>query len=126
MSNTVTFSGVLNWVNGTTAGGSSSASSSNSVTQSGSTYSGNTQVIGTATEVLVIAADSVMPGYLFLKNLDATNFVEFDLNTPVSGGTTAFCKLKAGEFAFIPTSRITIYAKADTANVNVQILAVPL
>jgi hypothetical protein len=126
MANTVTFSGVVNWANGTTAGGSISASSSNSVTQSGSTAAVNVQAIGTTTEALVVAADSVMPGYLFLKNLDATNFVNIDLNTPVVAGSTAFCKLRAGEWAFIPTSRTTIYALADTATVNLQIVAIPL
>ena len=96
---------------------------SKSITQAGDQSLGNVQIIGTSTEALTLG-DVVTIGYLYLKNLDSTNFVEFDLNTPVAG--TAFCKLLAGEAAVIPTRQTTIYAKADTANVNVNVVAIEL
>lgn len=94
------------------------------ITQSGAQSYANVQPVGTTTEALDISDVSTI-GYLWLKNTDATNFVEFDLNTPVSS-STSFCKLLAGEVALIPTRRTTIYAKADTAEVNVSVVALEL
>src|SRR6185369_5689912 len=88
------------------AGGSIAGTGSFSVTQAGTNNIGNVQNIGTSTEQFTYG-DVTTIGYLFIKNLDATNYVEFDLNTPVAG--TAFCKLLAGECAFIPTRQTTIY-----------------
>lgn len=93
------------------------------VTQAGDQSIGNVQNIGTSSEALTIG-DVTTIGYLFLKNLDATNYVEFDLNNPVS--TTAFCKLLPGEGALIPTRQTTIYGKANTAAVNVHVVAIEL
>lgn len=87
--------------------------------QAGTNNIGNVQNIGTTTEALVFG-DVTTIGYMFLKNLDATNYVEFDLNTPVS--TTAFCKLLPGECAFIPTRQTTIYGKSNTAAVDVMVV----
>ncbi|NBR87386.1 MAG: hypothetical protein EB141_13335 [Verrucomicrobia bacterium] len=88
-----------------------------SITQSGSTNIANVQTVGTTSEQLSLG-DVSSPGYLFLKNLDATNFVVFDLNNPAVA-STAFCTLLPGEGAVIPTRRTAIYAKADTASCNV-------
>lgn len=122
MSNTVSLQATIGWTDNIQ--GSVSATGSKSVTQVGAAASLVVQVVGTTTEQLVFPADSVTPGYLFLKNLDATNYVEFDLNTPVAG--TAFAKLKAGEFLLLPTTQTTIYGKANTGACNVQICVMPL
>lgn len=90
----------------------------------GNTFIGNVQTVGLTTEALLLGDVSSM-GYLFLKNLDATNFCMFSLVSPAASGG-AFCTLKAGEFAVIPTRQTTIYAIADTAPVNVQVGACSL
>lgn len=105
------------------AGGSISGSGSISASQAGTNNIGNVQNIGTTTEQLTYG-DVTTIGYLFLHNLDSTNYVEFDLNTPVAG--TAFCKLLPGESAFIPTRQTTIYAKANTAACDVHVVAFEL
>lgn len=94
-----------------------------SITQAGTNSIGNVQNIGTTTEQLTFG-DVTTIGYLFVKNLDATNYVEFDLNTPVAG--TAFSKLLPGEAFVIPTRQTTIYGKANTAACDCLIVAIEL
>ena len=57
------------------------------------------------------------PGYLYLKNLDATNYVNYG---PVCGGAMQnIGKLKAGEWAMLRLDlAVTIAAVANTAPVN--------
>jgi hypothetical protein len=100
------------------SGGSIAGVGSFTATQAGTNSLGNVQNIGTTTEAIVFG-DVTTVGYLFLKNLDATNYVEFDLNTPVAG--TAHIKLLAGECAFLPQRQTTIYGKANTAAVDVLV-----
>lgn len=62
------------------------------------------------------------PGVVCIKNLDAANFVTF-------AGQTGFTdvlqiKLLAGESAIFYPASATLWAKADTAAVNVLIVAV--
>jgi hypothetical protein len=121
MSNTITLS-----VSASVAlagGGAISGSGANSITQSGTDNIGSVQNIGATTEQLVIG-DVTTIGYLFVKNLDATNYVEFDLNTPVAG--TAFAKLLPGESMLLPTRQTTIYAKANTAACDCLVIAFEL
>lgn len=82
-----------------------------------------TQVIGTSSETLNLGEISGAPGSLVIKNLDATNFVTIGGD---SGLTVFSLKIPAGKFAFIQPTSGTIYAKADTAAVRVQILAAEL
>jgi hypothetical protein len=88
-----------------------------SIAQSGTNNIGNVQAIGTTSEALSVG-DVTTPGYLYVKNLDATNFVVLDLNNPAVA-STAFCTLLPGEACVIPTRRSAIYAKADTASCDV-------
>ncbi len=61
-------------------------------------------------------------GYLFVKNLDGTNYVEVGYD---SGLTAFFSKLKASEFCLLPVDPgKTYYAKANGAPLYVQIAAV--
>jgi hypothetical protein len=121
MANTITVSVSASVALG--AGGSRAGAGSISAIQAGTNNIGNVQNIGATTEALTFG-DVTTIGYLFLHNLDATNYVEFDLNTPVAG--TAFCKLLPGECAFIPTRQTTIYAKANAAAVDVDVVAFEL
>ena len=61
-------------------------------------------------------------GVFFFRNIDETNFVEIGITSDdTSGGTFyPFLKLLAGEYAVGRLSNATIFAKADTAAVNLQ------
>jgi hypothetical protein len=121
MSNAITLS--ISASNALSGGGAITGASGNSITQVGTNNIGNVQNIGTTTEALTFG-DVTTIGYLFVKNLDATNYVEFDLNTPVS--TTAFAKLLPGEAMLIPTRQTTIYGKANTAACDCLVVAYEL
>ncbi len=66
-------------------------------------------------------------GYLFVKNTDATNFVELSVaNTDQTAfEASVFAKIRAGEFCLVPlkTSK-TYYARANTAAVVLQVAVV--
>lgn len=83
----------------------------------------NVQIVGTSAEAIVLGDVSTI-GYIMLKNMDATNFVEIALDSGVS--TQKFSKIPAGGFAIFPASTATMYAKADTANVNLFVAAIEL
>jgi len=85
------------------------------VTMAGSDYVSLTQEIGTTEEALDIPTDIGTAGYILIKNLDSTNFVEVGLTASYT------IKLKAGEVALFRADSNSLYAKADTANVNVQL-----
>ena len=96
-----------------------SMSGSKTVDMAGNPFISNIQIIGTTSEQLVFG-DVTAPGYLFLKNLDTTNYCMVSLVSPVVSAT-AFCTLKAGEFLVLPTRQTTVYAIANSAPVNVQV-----
>lgn len=89
------------------------------ITQTGTNNIANIQNIGTSTEQLSFG-DVTTPGYLLVKNLDATNFVLVSLATPAISGTS-FCKLLPGECCLVPTRQTTVYAIADTAACDVLV-----
>jgi hypothetical protein len=79
---------------------------------------GGIQIIGTSEEA-VDFGDVATLGYLYLVNLDATNFITFG---PDSGGMVEMGKLLPGEAALVRLKPgITVMAKADTANCNVLV-----
>lgn len=94
------------------------------ITQGGTNSIGNIQNIGITTEQIVYG-DVTTIGYLFVKNMDATNFVLVSLATPAIAGTS-FAKLLPGEALVIPTRQTTVYAIADTAACDCYIVAVEL
>lgn len=100
------------------------ANNSVTITQSGSKSLSDTQNIGTTTEAVTMI-DVSTPGYFFFKNLDATNFIMIGLTTAVTSGN-AFLKLLPGEFAICPCRQTTIYAIADTAACNLQVVIIEL
>jgi hypothetical protein len=81
-----------------------------------------TQAIGTSAEALALGEVSAPAAYIYVRNLDPTNFVVLSLE---SDGTSPFSKLRPGHFALFPSPESgTIYAKADTAAVRVALAAV--
>jgi hypothetical protein len=121
MANEIVLTGGLNV---TKSGVTVSANGSKTIDMSGDQLLGNVQIIGTVTEALSFV-DVVTIGYVYVKNLDTTNFIEIGLVTAVTSGN-ALITLKAGEFAVFPTRQTVIYAKADTAPCNLQIVMTEL
>ena len=76
-----------------------------------------TVTVGTTQES--IAFGDISPGYVFMQNLDDTNFVKFgtvtgDLGGKLSPGMTAVFEMVSGE---------TLYVIADTADCDVLVVA---
>jgi len=84
-------------------------SESASVTVTGDSFIHNVQSIDTSEEVVLEGTDLGTPGYMWIKNLDATNYVDVGL-------TGAYqVRLKAGEIAlYRVASSAAIYALANT------------
>jgi hypothetical protein len=99
------------------------ASGALDITQTGKHCICNVQNIGTGAEALVLG-DCATMGYLFVKNVDPTNYVQLGLDSGVS--TQVFAKLKPNEFCLIPCNQIPIYAKANTAACDVVVAAAEL
>lgn len=93
-----------------------------SLTMAGTELIGNTQIIGTSNEALVLG-DVTTVGYVFCKNLDATNFVTISVD---SSQTQVIAKLLPGEFALFKPNTATINAKADTSSVSLLVAACEL
>ena len=90
-------------------------------TMSGDQMISNVQIIGTSSEAITLGDVSTI-GLVFLKNLDSTNFVTISvLATAVA--TTGFTKLLAGGWCCFPAYSTQITAIADTAPVNLQVIA---
>ncbi len=91
-------------------GGNVSRRESLSITVSGDSFSHEIQSIGTVEEAVVQGNELGTPGYVMLKNLDSTNYIEIGSTTGVYD-----IKLKAGEVAIYRHNSATIYAKANTS-----------
>jgi hypothetical protein len=78
----------------------------------------NLQTVGTSAEALVVG-DIGTPGWLCGVNTDATNYVDLSL---ASDGSAPFAKVKAGQPFCLPVATKVIYAKANTAPVNLLYL----
>ena len=78
-------------------------------------FYGKVQAVGTGSTTLKVLDDTIVAdGVLYLKNLDATNFVTY-------GSSLLEFKLKAGEIAHQRvTNNAVIQIKADTATVKVD------
>jgi len=74
--------------------------------------------IGTSEESVTFGELSTL-GWVFIENLDATNYVEWGFSTGVYGG-----RMEAGEPAlFRLNPSTTLYLKANTADCKVNIYA---
>ena len=87
-------------------------------------FSAGIQTIGTSAETVVFQTDIATTGYLFLRNLDATNFIEIG---PDSAGIVNFIKMLAGDVAmFRFHSSATMKAKADTSACSLEFFLLEL
>ena len=105
-------------------GASVTGSSSQTSTMAGDQMISNVQIVGTSSEQLLLG-DVTTAGYVYLKNLDSTNFVSVSVITPAVAGTS-FTKLLAGDMTIIKAVNANLYAIADTAPVNLQVIAIEL
>ena len=80
-----------------------------------------TQVIGTTSELVTFGDITGAPQMVLIKNLDATNFIELGGD---SGLTVFKLKILAGRSNLLSLSSGTLYAKADTADVRIQTVAI--
>jgi hypothetical protein len=91
-----------------------------SITVSGNVGQQAVQTVGTSEEALTAHSDIGTIGYVFLHNMDSTNYVEFGRTTGVYT-----IKLQAGEPAlFRLTSGTTLYAKANTSACDVEYILI--
>jgi len=81
------------------------------VTVTGSEILRCIQSVGTSEEALELGQDIGTPGYVFLKNLDDTNFVSIRRGT----GESNMIKLLPGECALFRMAATAPFAIADTA-----------
>lgn len=88
------------------------------IDQSSAGSAGGIRAIGTSAENLTMT-DISTPGILYVKNLDATNFVEIGVDNT---GFVAMAKLEPGDppAQFRVADSTTIQLKADTASCNIQ------
>jgi hypothetical protein len=94
------------------------------VNQVGTHFTSEVQDIGTTAEALDVGPDIGTIGFLLIRNLDETNFVEIGSDNAVANNVAV---ILAGQAVPIkPKSGVTLYGKADTATVKVQFLAIEL
>jgi hypothetical protein len=112
MANEISFSFTFDWSKG---GAVESVSSGTvNVTVAGSRYIKAIQNIGTSEESVGLG-ELANIGYAIFHNMDATNYVEVGLATGVYQ-----IKLKAGQWALLPLDGSAVFAKANTAAVNLE------
>ena len=115
MANEITVSATLRYAKAKAA---ASLATSFTASQTGDKYEAGIQQIGT-TEEAVQQGDIGTICYIAVRNMDATNYVEF-------GAVTAqyTVKLLPGEGAVVPWKRSALLAKANTAAVEVEYLLI--
>lgn len=118
MANEITLNVLLQAIK---AGATVSGAVSQSLSMTGNNFIGNVQSIGTADENLVLGDVTNPPQYVLIINQDTTNFVQIDANSSYNGFPQ---KILPGGCILLCPETATIHAKADTAAVNVLVVAV--
>lgn len=89
------------------------------VDMSGTDYVSGTQEIGNGSEEAIAENEVATAGYVFIRNLDDTNFVLVGLADVTNPDDARAIKLKPGEIAMFRANG-DIYAQADTGAVRIQ------
>lgn len=80
-----------------------------------------TQIIGTSTEALDLGDITVPAAYIYIRNLDPTNFITLSID---NANADIFAKIRPGHFAMFPPPQTgPIYATANTGDCSVQVAA---
>lgn len=103
--------------NGATVG----QSTSKRLSMTGAEMVQATQNIGTTAELVSFGGITGAPQLLMVQNLSDTNYIELGGD---SGLTVFKMKIPAGQIAVFTPSSATLYAKANTAAVNVLVVAI--
>ena len=85
----------------------------------GDAFTHEVQSVGTDEEELPQGANLGTPGYIFIKNMDSTNYVEFGSTTGVYD-----LKLQAGESSVYRHNSATLYGKANSAACLVEYIII--
>jgi hypothetical protein len=98
------------------------ASETINVTQTTQGFEGKVVIVGNSAEEDLALGDIATNGFIYLKNLDTTNYVTYG---PKSGGVmVGFGKLKAGEATILRMNTgVTLRWQANAANVKVLVKA---
>ena len=92
-----------------------------SVDMTGDSYTRFIQSVGfAAEEALELGQDIGTPGYIMIRNLDATNFVSLRRAT----GEGNCIKIRAGKFALFELAATAPFVIADTAAVRIEVLLI--
>lgn len=83
----------------------------------------NTQIVTTSIAALSMGAITGVPAWVYLKNLDATNYIELSTDNAMAN---KFMKILPGGSVLFPPSSATIYVRAHTASCNVVLAAMEL
>lgn len=89
-------------------------------TMTGTDWTVGTQSIGFASSEAIGKGEITTPGFMVVKNVDATNYLEIERTSFTSGNGTI--KLKPGEAALFRFSASAPHALANTAAVVIQFL----
>jgi len=111
-------------LNASKGGATVTASGTKTADMAGDQMITNVQAVGTSSEALVLG-DVTTLGYLLIKNLDATNYVEVASDTAF-GASDIISKLLAGDIMLVKSPVATLYVKANTAACNISVTAVEL
>lgn len=100
-------------------GASGGIDAAGTFTLSGTKFQMGRQNVGTSEEALILG-DAAAGGWVFIKNLDATNYVSLRSGT----GATDVIRINAGEFAMfrLHGSSTAPYVIANTAAVEIEYL----
>lgn len=98
------------------------AASTLNSTMAGDQMITNVQIVGTGAELLVFG-DVLTIGYLYLKNLDATNYVTVDITSDFSSWPQI---ILPGESILLKPGDVNIYAKSSASTCNVLTVAIEL
>jgi hypothetical protein len=102
-------------------GASASVNETARADMAGSDFLNQVQTIGTTAEAVSFGNITGPPGFVAIKNLDAANFVEFGGD---SGLTVFKLILMPGKTMLASPASGTLFGKADTAAVDIQVLAI--
>lgn len=102
-------------------GASVSGTFSGNDTNAGGNIFANVQNVGTSTEAIDLGEASFTVLWWYFRNLDATNYIEIGINTPL---TQKMTKLLPGKCCLFPAATSAMYALANTATVNLQVVAI--
>lgn len=87
-------------------------------TMTGTHAASSVQDVGTTYEALAFPAELATLGYCYLKNVDATNYIE--IGRDVGAAFYGVIRLLPGDVQLVRFSAATMYARANTATAKLR------